>query len=130
MPNFQNVCFECGGEFVPQVVDLVGERGGKEYTVRVLGVKCAQCGFATIDNDQSGEFTKAVSDAYRADHGFLTGAEIKERRHRLGMTQPEFAVYLGNVGVASVKRWEHGQVQERAMDELIRLKTDPELWSR
>jgi hypothetical protein len=41
------------------------------------------------------------------------------------MTQQQFSEYLGP-GIASVKRWESGQVQERAMDELIRLKTDPD----
>jgi hypothetical protein len=39
------------------------------------------------------------------------------------MSQQEYSNYLG-VGVASVKRWEAGQVQDRAMDNLIRLKTD------
>jgi hypothetical protein len=41
------------------------------------------------------------------------------------MTQQGFSDYLGT-GVASVKRWEAGQIQDRAMDQLIRLKTDPE----
>jgi hypothetical protein len=40
------------------------------------------------------------------------------------MTQQQFSDYLGT-GVASVKRWEAGQIQDKAMDELIRLKTDP-----
>jgi hypothetical protein len=37
----------------------------------------------------------------------------------------DFSDYLG-VGNASVQRWEAGQVQDKAMDGLIRLKTDPE----
>jgi hypothetical protein len=41
------------------------------------------------------------------------------------MSQQRFSEYLG-AGVASVKRWELGQIQDRAMDELIRLKTDVE----
>jgi hypothetical protein len=40
------------------------------------------------------------------------------------MTQSEFASYLGP-GVASVRRWELGQIQDKAMDMLIRLKTYP-----
>jgi hypothetical protein len=39
------------------------------------------------------------------------------------MSQGAFSEYLGT-GVASVKRWETGKIQDRAMDELIRLKTD------
>ena len=120
-------CFECNnGTLIPAVVDLTGTREGEEFTVSVPGLLCSSCGYKTIDNSQSGEFTKAVSDAYRKAHGFLTGAEIRERRSKwLKMSQQGFALYLGRVGVASVKRWESGQIQDRAMDELIRLKTDP-----
>ena len=38
------------------------------------------------------------------------------------MNQDEFARHL-EVGVASVKRWEFGQVQDKAMDLLIRTRT-------
>jgi hypothetical protein len=37
------------------------------------------------------------------------------------MSQEEFAAYL-SVGVASVKRWELGKVQEKSTDDLIRIK--------
>ena len=123
----QTECFECGsGTLVPGIVDLAGTRNDEEFIVRVHGLECSSCGFKTIDNYQSGEFTKALSDAYRAAHGYLTGAEIRERRHDwLNMSHQAFARHLG-VGVASTKRWENGQVQDRAMDILIRLKTDPQ----
>lgn len=117
-------CFECDrGELKPAIVNLAGERNGESFTVQVSGLRCDECGFQTVDSEQSAQFTKAISDAYRAAHGLLTGKEIRARRARLKMTQQEFADYLGT-GVASVKRWEAGQVQERAMDQLIRLKTD------
>ena len=60
-------------------------------------------------------------------HGALSfdDKEIRARRMQLGMSQTQFGEYLGT-GPASVKRWELGQVQDKAMDELIRLKTDPE----
>jgi putative zinc finger/helix-turn-helix YgiT family protein len=119
-------CFECEtGTFVPQMVDLTGYRNSEEFVVRVPGLYCTKCGFKTIDNSQSTKFTKAVSDAYRNAHNLLTGVEIKDRRARFGMTQIQFAEHLG-VGTASVKRWESGLIQEKAMDELIRLKTDPD----
>jgi putative zinc finger/helix-turn-helix YgiT family protein len=87
------------------------------------GLRCQECGFETVDSDQSVELTRLVSDAYRRAHGLLTGREICEKRGQLGMSQEVFAEYLGT-GVASVKRWETGKIQDRAMDELIRLKTD------
>lgn len=110
---------------VPKRVDLVGTRNGEQFTVAVDGLECSVCDFKTIDNNHSGEFTRAISDAYRKAHGLLTEAQIRNRREKLGMTQSQFADYLG-VGVASIKRWEQGQIQDKAMDELIRLKTDPE----
>jgi hypothetical protein len=39
------------------------------------------------------------------------------------MSQQSFARFL-KVGVASVKRWEAGLVQDEAMDELIKVKSD------
>jgi len=117
-------CFECDhGELTPATVNLTGERNGESFEVKVAGLRCDKCGFETFDSAQSAEFTKAISDAYRAAHGLLTGRDIRARRSRLGMTQHQFADYLG-AGVASVKRWEAGQIQDRAMDQLIRLKTD------
>ena len=119
------VCFECGqGSLVSGDMDLVGERNGESFVVRMEGLKCDRCGFQTIDSGQSSEFTRLVSDAYRESHGLLTGAEIRARRMQLDMTQQQFAEYLGP-GIASVKRWEAGQIQDKAMDELMRLKTDP-----
>jgi hypothetical protein len=41
------------------------------------------------------------------------------------MSQDEFARYL-KVGPASVHRWENGQIQDEALNELLLLKTDPE----
>ncbi len=120
-------CIQCNnGTLTSAVISVVGTREGEEFTVFVPGLICSACGFKTIDNQQSGEFTKAVSDAYKRAHRLLTGAELRERRCTwLKMSQQDFADYLG-VGIASVKRWEAGQIQDRAMDELIRLKTDPE----
>jgi putative zinc finger/helix-turn-helix YgiT family protein len=119
-------CFECdSGTLTPARVTLTGERNGEEFAVTVEGFVCTSCGHKTINNSQSAKFTRAVSDAYKAAHGLLTGAELRDRRRLLAMSQQDFAEYLG-VGLASVKRWESGQIQDRAMDKLMRLKTDPE----
>jgi putative zinc finger/helix-turn-helix YgiT family protein len=108
---------------VQETVELTGERNGESFSVSVPGMVCSKCGFSTISNKQSGKFTQAVSDAYRSAHGLLTGTDLKRLRTRLGMSQVEFAEHLG-VGPASVKRWECGQIQDKAMDQLIRLRTD------
>ena len=63
------------------------------------------------------EYMRKVADAYRRDHGLYTSEEIKDIRGKL--TQQRFADALG-VGVASVKRWELGLVQDKGNDKLIR----------
>ena len=119
-------CFECGkGDMIPKIVDLAGYRHDEEVTVRTHGLECTVCGFKTIDSKYSEEFTKLISDAYREKHGLLTGKQIREARRKLGMSQDEFARYL-KVGPASVHRWENGQIQDEALNELLLLKTDPE----
>jgi HTH-type transcriptional regulator/antitoxin MqsA len=119
-------CFECGqGSLTEGIFSILGERYGEQFTVAMDGLRCDRCGFVTIDSKQSARFTQLVSDAYRKAHDLLTGAEIRAARDRLGMSQRDFSDYLG-VGNASVQRWEAGQVQDKAMDGLIRLKTDPD----
>ena len=119
-------CFECGaGTLLPAELELSGSRHGETFAVRTRGLRCGSCGFQTLDSKDSVEFTRLVSEAYCVKHNLLTSAEIRAHRERFNMSVAEFADYLG-VGTASVKRWEAGQIQERGMDELIRLKTEPE----
>jgi transcriptional regulator with XRE-family HTH domain len=44
--------------------------------------------------------------------------EIRDLRTKLGMTQRQFAAFLP-VGIASVKRWELGEIQDPAMNRLM-----------
>jgi putative zinc finger/helix-turn-helix YgiT family protein len=119
-------CFQCGeADFQIQRMVVQGSRNNETFDVEVDGMACPKCGCRTMNAAQGEAMTHAVSAAYRQRYGLLTEADILLRREAANMTQTEFAVYLG-VGVASVKRWESGQIQDKAMDELIRLKTDPD----
>jgi len=102
-----------------------GEVRGEPFTVETEAMVCDRCGFQVLTEEQSAAYTAAISDAYRRKHGLLTSEELREARKRLGLSQVQFAKYL-KVGVASVKRWEAGLIQDEALDELIRLKTDLE----
>lgn len=84
---------------------------------------CEKCGYETIRGSDMPEYMRAAADVYRRRYGLLTSDEIRLRRGCLGYSQEEFAAYL-EVGPASIKRWEMGQVQDRAMDKLIRVCTD------
>jgi DNA-binding XRE family transcriptional regulator len=72
---------------------------------------------------QADELRKKTVDEYRSNHHLLTSAEIIARRTALGMSQQAFADFI-DVGVASVKRWESGFVQEPIYDKRIREKCD------
>ena len=71
---------------------------------------CDVCGLEVEDLRLAAENQRALSDAYRIAADLLTGGEIVEERKRLGWSQDKLARVV-NVGVASVKRWERGQVQ-------------------
>jgi len=70
-----------------------------------------------MEGEDMPEYMRKIADAYRRDHGLHTSDEIRAIRGKL--TQQRFADALG-VGVASVKRWELGLVQDRGNDRLIR----------
>jgi putative zinc finger/helix-turn-helix YgiT family protein len=91
--------------------------------VELMGWQCPSCGHQTLYGTEMTEFGRLLADEYRAEHGLLTSREIVAIRNRLGMSQDLFAKFLGNAGVASVKRWELGKIQDRIHNDLILEKT-------
>jgi len=117
-------CFQCGkGKMTSKLVGVTASVRREEIPVQAEAMVCDHCGFQVLSDEQSDAYTVASADAYRERHGLLTSSELKEIRNRLEMSQQAFASYL-KAGVASVKRWESGLVQDEAMDQLIRLKGD------
>jgi putative zinc finger/helix-turn-helix YgiT family protein len=90
---------------------------------------CDRCGFQALSEEQSNAYTMKSADAYRRRHKLLTSKALKAIRRLLGLSQQCFAAFL-KVGVASVKRWETGLVQDASHDQLIRLRTDLTLAKR
>jgi len=89
------------------------------------GFACPSCQFQTVTTEQMPEYARAVADAYRRQVGRLTSDDIRAARAALGLSQQEFAKFLG-VGVASVKRWEWGHAQSPDEDQNIRQRVNPE----
>ena len=114
-------CLRCGSELEMKVTTMEGEYAGEPYRVPAEAMVCPRCGYATLHASQMDAFNTKIADAYRKRHRLLTSSEIRRIRIDLGMSQEEFATYL-SVGVASVKRWELGKVQEKSMDDLVRIK--------
>lgn len=117
-------CIKCKKPMVSGLVEFDETIRDKTVKVTFEGFSCPECGFRAVDMNRMAEYGRSVSDAYRRSESLLTSDEIRSAREQLAMSQGAFADYLG-VGIASVKRWELGQVQERSMDKLLRLMTDP-----
>lgn len=111
-------CFICGkGELENRTAVAEGEIKGEKYTVETQALVCNTCGHTAIEGKHAQEFMRRVSDAYRRAHNLLTSDRIRSIRG--GLTQLQFAQEL-EVGLASVKRWELGLVQDKSSDRLMR----------
>jgi putative zinc finger/helix-turn-helix YgiT family protein len=116
-------CFECGiADLVPATIEVKGTVRGEDYNVSMRGLKCPNCGFQTIEGRDMPEYGRLLADKYRSAHNLLTSDEIIALRHGFGESQQAFADRIG-VGIASIKRWELGKIQDGRYDELIREKT-------
>ena len=119
-------CIQCAkADLDAKSVELPGTVRDESYAIRMDGLACPLCGFTTIEGSAMPEYGRLLADKYRAAHGLLTSNAIKTRRERLGMSQARFAEYLG-VGLASIKRWEMGKIQDRRSNSVIKRKTDRE----
>jgi putative zinc finger/helix-turn-helix YgiT family protein len=117
-------CFKCAkGKMMPAIADITATVRREKIQVRTEAMLCNRCGFHVMTDAQSDAYTIASADAYRTKHGLLTTKELRQTRQRLGMSFRTFARHL-KVSEASPKRWEAGLVQDQAMDQLIRLKSD------
>jgi len=119
-------CIKCGNRTFEKKeerasVEIKGERVDYIAEVDI----CTKCGLDSASDEQMQLSYVRASDAYRRKYHLLTSEEIVGFRKKMNMTQDEFAQYIG-IGVASLKRWENGAIQEKGNDELIRLKCSEE----
>jgi putative zinc finger/helix-turn-helix YgiT family protein len=126
MPNLKSFpckCASCRERAVRPVTldsytaDL--DHDGRTYTVTVKNLdvlQCERCAKQVIPDDS---FDRLTADL-RRQAGLLSPEEIKQNRDRLHLTQKALAEYL-RVSVSTLCRWETGgQIQQRAMDLLLR----------
>lgn len=92
---------------------------GVDLSVEVEHDVCPVCGLEAGSIEQAARTQKAISDAYRKKNGLLTSEEIRRSRKNRGWTQNDLAETAG-VGIVSIKRWEGGLIQTRAMDNALR----------
>jgi putative zinc finger/helix-turn-helix YgiT family protein len=92
---------------------------GRQIKYRAQHFVCPECGIEADDLNIAAANQKALSDAYRSAAKLLTGEQIIEGRKKKDWTQEDLAK-AANVGIASIKRWETGQIQTKAMDDVLR----------
>lgn len=115
-------CMKCG--FIENYKNInkikTYEINGEKITCEVNVKICMVCGEELSGEKTIDEELKIFREEYKRCHNLLTSEEIKEIRKKLGMTQKEFANYLG-FGEKTITRYELGQIQEVANDNLMRL---------
>ena len=93
---------------------------GVDIDYKANAFVCPECGLEAGTIDTADGIQKEIADAYRNKVGFLTGDKIKSLRTLRGLTQQQLAELM-NIGVASIKRWETGSIQSKAMDRSLKV---------
>jgi putative zinc finger/helix-turn-helix YgiT family protein len=98
------------------------EVDGKTKTVVAENVPVSECDNVACGERLSGpEAARIRHEAICRAFGLLTPREIQAIRERLELSQERFAQLTG-IGIATISRWERGRLlQNRAMDNLLRL---------
>lgn len=116
-------CGECGEYAVLRqtfAYALEMQHDGRMYSINIPDLRaprCTKCEKIVIDSEAS----RQVSAELRRHVGLLTPEEIRANREKLKLTQKQLADQLG-IAESTLCRWETGgQIQQRAMDRMLRL---------
>lgn len=126
--NIQNaICPSCGEPAVATQSEAIKfpYSNGTEQTELEANVRvhtCANCGLRYLDDSAEEEKHNAVCDHL----GVLRASEIRELRHKLGMSRLELS-QLTKLGEATIGRWERGElIQNAANDQFLYLLGYPD----
>ncbi len=99
------------------------EHDGRKCSVTVNDfrvLQCQRCGAIVLDDSAN----ETLSRALRREAGLLGPEEIHANREKHRLTQKQLASYL-RISESTLSRWETGaQIQQRAMDALLRVFFD------
>jgi putative zinc finger/helix-turn-helix YgiT family protein len=116
-------CGHCGQRAVRRHVGPYSaemEYDGRTYKFDIDDLetpRCEECGAMVLDDAAN----RRISAELRKHLGLLAPEQIRRNREALDKTQKQMASSLG-IAEATLSRWETGaQIQQRAMDRLLRL---------
>lgn len=102
---------------------------GEDFEVVVDSLRCPLCG-ESFDNPKVDQDPLDMAyRKYRARHGLMQPEEIRNLRNRYGLSQEVFAKILG-LGVATLKRYERGSLQNDSLNTTLELIKEPHAFLR
>jgi len=116
-------CPQCQKSTQKDAVEKSAQYKGIDVRYTATLHRCIACGLEMADVDEAAAMQERLADAYRRKAGLLSSAEIRRLRQQKRLSQQALADEL-QIGIASIKRWETGVVQSRAMDNLLRTLLD------
>lgn len=121
------VCPECLNEedFLKKEDNIIHEVRGENYNIPVEKFICPDCGGEIIEDDDFDESLLEAFNEYRQKHNMLLPEEIKEIRKKYGLSQRGLS-RLMNWGEVTVPRYENGNLQDDAHDQLLKLLKKPQ----
>lgn len=117
--SMKEMCPGCQGRLAQVDVEKQAQFKGADVTYTARLHQCRDCGLELADIDEAATMQERLADAYRQAVGLLSSAEIRQLRQEQGLSQQALAEAL-EVGIASIKRWETGEIQSKSMDNLLR----------
>jgi putative zinc finger/helix-turn-helix YgiT family protein len=125
MENVKSLCPRGHGEMRAGTIAKTTDFRGESLACQLDCLVCPVCGLIASTVEQTAIAQTILADAYRQKAGLLTGAEIKEYRERLGLSQRQLAEKIHSSKM-SIIRWENGAVQKEASDLTLRRVLCPE----
>jgi len=113
------ICPQCGEQAQSVEVEQKAVFKGVDVGYSAHLHRCVGCGLELASVEDAADMQDRLTDAYRRKVGLLDGEQIRGLRQKKGLSQQALADAL-EIGIASVKRWENGVIQSRAMDNLLR----------
>jgi putative zinc finger/helix-turn-helix YgiT family protein len=122
----KNICWNCGKETNLEHIERYEDISvrGEVMSVLVKYYKCHECGGEYEDPKSNYDPLALAYKAYRERHNMMQPEEIRELRHRYGLTQKDLCKLLG-WGEITVSRYENGALQDDSHNRMLQMINEP-----
>lgn len=121
----KNCCAACGSDkLIAHKENSPVTYKGKQGSIVTLYSSCENCGSETVTDEQSKLNQRLFMEFKKVSEGFLTGAQMRQLRERLCITQSEASLIFGGGPNAFTKYENDDVMQSSSMDKLVRISVD------